>query len=135
MLGCSVVGLPITVALDEVIKMFASGQKFIFGHESKILISKFGQAQPMATRCVKTGSSPIWRTKGFTGVGLRPSKKYWRSAGERRTKSSISTKLSRYFFNETKLTKKVELKSNGDEKCNNLQLIVKPRMTPNACLQ
>ena len=33
-----------TVALDEVIKMFASGQKFIFGHESKILISKFCQA-------------------------------------------------------------------------------------------
>ncbi|KXK42251.1 MAG: hypothetical protein UZ11_BCD004001353 [Bacteroidetes bacterium OLB11] len=37
---------------------------------------KFGQAQPMAARCVKTGSSPIWRTKGFTGVGLRPTHKY-----------------------------------------------------------
>lgn len=60
-------------------------------------------------------------------------KKYWRSAGERRTKSSISTKLSRCFFNGTKLTKKVELKSRGDEKCKNLQLVVKPRILPIPC--
>lgn len=56
-----------------------------------------------------------------------------RSAGERRTKGSISTKLSQYFFNGTELRKKMELKNSGDEKRRIFQFRVQPRTLPIHC--
>ena len=70
---------------------------------------------------------------GWVVLPLLLTEKVLAKNGLNGTKSSISTNLSRYFFNGTKLRKNVELKNSGGKKSRVLQLKTSPRILPIQC--